>query len=210
MKKNKKENVKEKEKNTNKETEEKIEASTKKAKEKTEKKTKEESNKLKERIVELEQKNEELNDRLIRRLAEFDNYKKRTEIEKEELFKYAAEPFILKILAVYEDLQRSLAHIDDENKDGLKEGLKMVADKFTQILTEQGVKKIDALGKEFDFEFHEALLQQESEDVPPNTIINEVESGYMYKDKVLKHAKVVVSKEAEESKEAQDEKEKEE
>jgi len=210
MKKNKKENVKEKEKNTNKETEEKIEASTKKAKEKTEKKTKEESNKLKERIAELEQKNEELNDRLIRRLAEFDNYKKRTEIEKEELFKYAAEPFILKILAVYEDLQRSLAHIDDENKDGLKEGLKMVADKFTQILTEQGVKKIDALGKEFDFEFHEALLQQESEDVPPNTIINEVESGYMYKDKVLKHAKVVVSKEAEESKEAQDEKEKEE
>ena len=189
--------------------EEKVE-SQKKQQEKTEKKTKDESIELKERIKELEQKNEELNDRLIRRLAEFENYKKRTDIEKEELFKYAAEPFILKILAVYEDLQRSLAHIDDENNDALKEGLKMVADKFTQILEEQGVKKIDAMGKEFDFDFHEALLQQESEEVPPNTIINEVESGYMYKDKVLKHAKVVVSKEPEKTEESQDEKKSEE
>ena len=150
---------------------------------------------LAERVKELEKKNEELNDRLIRRLAEFENYKKRTEQEKEELFKYAAQPFILKILAVHEDLQRSLAHIDDENKDALKDGLKMVANKFTQILEDQGVKKIDALGKEFDFEYHEALLQQPSKEHPANTVINEVEAGYMYKDKVLKHAKVIVSQE---------------
>ncbi len=153
---------------------------------------------LKERVEELEKKNEDLNDRLIRRLAEFENYKKRTDIEKEELFKYAAQSFILKTLAVHEDLQRSLSHIDDENTDALKDGLKLVADKFTQILEEQGVTKIDAMGKEFNHEYHEALLQQPSNDFPPNTVINVVESGYMFKDKVLKHAKVVVSQEVEE------------
>jgi len=150
---------------------------------------------LKERVEELEKKNEELNDRLIRRLAEFENYKKRTDLEKSEIFKYAAESFIIKILTVYEDLQRSLSHIEDDNKDALSDGLKLVAEKFTQILEEQGVKKIDAIGKEFDHEYHEALLQQPSKEFSPNTVINEVESGYIYKDKVLKHAKVIVSQE---------------
>lgn len=153
---------------------------------------------MNERVEELEKKNEELNDRLIRRLAEFENYKKRTDVEKEELFKYAAQSFILKTLTVHEDLQRSLSHIDDENSDALKEGLKLVANKFTQILEEQGVTKIDAMGKEFDHEYHEALMQQPTNDSPPNTVINVVESGYMFKDKVIKHAKVVVSQEVEE------------
>ena len=150
---------------------------------------------LNERVAELEKKNEDLNDRLIRRLAEFENYKKRTDVEKTELFKYAAEPFILKTLTVHEDLQRSLSHIDDENIDALKEGLKLVVSKFTQILEEQGVTKIDAMGKEFDHEYHEALLQQPSKDFPPNTVVNVVEAGYMFKDKVIKHAKVIVSQE---------------
>lgn len=153
---------------------------------------------LSERVEELEKKNEELNDRLIRRLAEFENYKKRTDLEKDELFKYAAQPFILKILTVHEDLQRSLTHINDEKKDALIEGLKLVADKFTQILKEQGVTQIEALGKEFDHEYHEALLQQPSKEFPPNHVINVVDTGYMFKDKVIKHAKVVVSQEVEE------------
>jgi len=157
---------------------------------------------LKERVEELEKTNAELNDRLIRRLAEFDNYKKRTDLEKSEIFKYAAESCIIKVRAVHEDLQRSLSHIEDENKDALRDGLKLVADKFTQILDEQGVKKIDALGKEFDHDYHEALLQQPSKEFPPNRVINEVESGYMYKDKVLKHAKVIVSQEVVEEAEA--------
>ncbi len=161
---------------------------------------------VKERVEELEKKNEELNDRLIRRLAEFENYKKRTDLEKSEIFKYAAESFIVKVLAIHEDLQRSLSHIEDENKDALRDGLKLVAEKFTQILDEQGVKKIDAIGKVFDHEYHEALLQQPSKEFPPNTVISEVESGYMYKDKILKHAKVIVSQEVvEESVEVKEE-----
>ena len=175
-----------------------------KAKE-TEVKLEENQTDLSERVEELEKKNEELNDRLIRRLAEFENYKKRTDLEKSEIFKYAAESFIIKVLTVHEDLQRSLSHIDDENKDALRDGLKLVADKFTQILDEQGVKKIKTTGEIFDVDFHEALLQQPSKDVPADTILTEVESGYIYKDKVIKHAKVIVSKELEEEVETKEE-----
>ena len=149
--------------------------------------------KLKERIAELEEKNNELNDRLLRRAAEFENYKRRTENEKETLFKYAAEPFILSVLPIYDDLKRSLSHIDNDNLESVRDGFKMIADKFTQILESQGVKKIESVGKEFDYEYHEALLQQPSEEYPENIIIEEIEPGYIYKDKVLKHSKVIVS-----------------
>jgi len=156
---------------------------------------------LDERIAELEEKNIELNDRLLRRAAEFENYKRRTETEKEMLFKYASEPFMLKILPIYDDLKRSLSHIDDDNLESLRDGFKMITDKFTQILEGQGVKKMETVGSEFDYEFHEALLQQPSNDIPANIILEEVEAGYLYKDKVLKHAKVVVSQGAEMNKE---------
>lgn len=148
------------------------------------------------RIQELEEKNKELNERILRRVAEFENYKKRTELEQDNLLKYGAEMFILKILPIYDDLMRSLNHIEEENLESLREGLKMVADKFGKTLEEQGVKKIEAKGKSFDFNFHEALMQQAVEGVPPHTVLEEVEPGYMYKDKVIKHVKVIVSQES--------------
>lgn len=149
-----------------------------------------------ERIRELEEKNKELNDRLLRRLAEFENYKKRNEAEKLSLLEYAGEKIILKIIPVYDDLNRSLIHFeDDKNIQAVKEGLQLVIDKFTKIFDEIGIKKIETKGKEFDFNLHEALLQQPSNEVPPNTILEEVEPGYLYKDKVIKHAKVIVSHE---------------
>lgn len=155
---------------------------------------KSDSDDLNERIQQLEETNKELNDRLLRRIAEFENYKRRTENDQMNLLKYAAEPFIAKILPVYDDLNRSLSHAEDEkNNKSLLEGLKLVLDKFNKILKEQGVEKIETKGKEFDFNLHDALLQQPSSDVPENTIIEEIEPGYMYKDKVLRHAKVIVS-----------------
>jgi len=157
-----------------------------------------ESENLEERVAELEEKNGELNDRLLRRAAEFENYKRRTDNEKTALFKYAAEPFILKVLPIYDDLKRSMEHIDNDNLESVREGFKMITDKFAHVLEDQGVKKMETTGKEFDYEYHEALLQQPSNDVPANIIIEEVESGYTYKDKVLKHAKVIVSQGKEE------------
>lgn len=145
------------------------------------------------KIPELESQIQELKDTLLRKVAEFENYKRRTENDQLNLLKYAAESFILKILPVYDDLQRSVNHIEHDNNDSLKEGLKLVFDKFTKVLDEQGIKKIDTEGKEFDVDYHEALMQQPTNDVPDHTIINEVEPGYIYKDKVIKHAKVIVS-----------------
>lgn len=150
------------------------------------------------KIEKLQKEVEDLNDRLLRRAAEFENYKRRTENEFQNFLKYAGEAIIIEILPVYDDLGRSLNHVDEEkSKESLAKGLKMVYDKFSKILEDKGVKKIDSKGQEFDFNFHEALLQKPTNEFPPNTVIEELEPGYMYKDKVIKHAKVIVSKEAE-------------
>lgn len=156
---------------------------------------------LVDRIKELEDKNQDLNDRLMRRIAEFENYKRRTEQDQINLLTYAAESFIIKVLPVYDDLQRSLEHIDDDNKQSVKEGLQMVFDKFTKALQEQGVERIKCKGEQFDFNLHEALLRQVSADYPADTVLEEVEPGYMYKDKVIKHSKVIVSQEPSEESE---------
>ena len=158
-------------------------------------------------VEKLEETVQELNDTLLRKAAEFENYKRRTENDQLNLLKYAAESFILKILPVYDDLQRSIDHLDESNLDSIKDGLKLVFGKFTKTFEEQGIKKIEAQGETFDVEFHEALLQQPSADVEPNTVIQEVEAGYMYKDKVIKHSKVVVSQEVEEPAEENKDKE---
>lgn len=150
-------------------------------------------------VAQLEEKIQSLQDTVLRKAAEFENYKRRTENDQLNLLKYAAESFILKILHVYDDLKRSVAHIDQSNIDSLKEGLKLVFDKFTKTLEEQGVKKMDVKGNEFDVDFHEALMQQPANKVSPNTVLEEIEAGYTYKDKVIKHAKVIVSTEIEDS-----------
>ena len=148
--------------------------------------------------VDLEEKVNSLQDSLLRKVAEFENYKRRTENDQLNLLKYAAESFILKVLPVYDDLGRSVDHLSESNLESIKEGLKLVHQKFTKILEEQGVKKLETKGKEFDVDYHEALMQQPSAKLEPNTILEEIEAGYMYKDKVIKHAKVVVSQEIEE------------
>ena len=148
-------------------------------------------------IEKLEKEIKELKDTLLRKAAEFENYKRRTENDQINLIKYGAESFILKILPIYDDLQRSVQHLEESNLESIKDGLKLVLNKFTKTFEDQGIKKIESKGKEFNVDFHDALLQQPSADVPPDTVLEEVESGYMFKDKVIKHAKVIVSKEVE-------------
>ncbi len=151
---------------------------------------------LEKRLADLEEDNKRLSDLLQRKVAEFENYKRRTENEISNIFKYAAEPFIKKILSIYDDLGRSIEHADEKSDiKSFAEGIKMVYSKFKKLLEEEGVKKIEALGKEFDFNMHEALMRQESDEVEPNTVLHEVEPGYTYKDKVIKHTKVIVSQE---------------
>lgn len=155
-----------------------------------------ELNLLKEKILELERQNAELKDTLLRKVAEFENFKRRNESEQINLIKYAAEPFVKNILSVYDDLERSLIHIDEPNNfESTKKGLQLVFEKFTKILESQGVKKIDAKGQPFDVHLHEALMQQPVDGVEPHTVLDVIEPGYIFKDKVIRHAKVIVSSE---------------
>ena len=161
-----------------------------------------------EKNIELEKQLNEYKDSLLRKAAEFENFKRRIDVEQSNLFKYAAEPFIKNILPVYDDLERSLSHIGDENSfESLKKGLEMVFDKFSKILEQQGVKRIEAKGKPFDVDLHEALMQQPADGVPPHTVLDVIEQGYVYKDKVLRHAKVIVSAETSSQTEEQNESE---
>lgn len=148
------------------------------------------------KVEELEKEVQELKDTLLRKAAEFQNYKRRKESEQELFAKYAAESFIVNILPVFDDLERTVKHMNEsEDLESLKKGVQMVFDKFKKILEDQGVKKIEAKGQPFDFNLHEALMQQPAEGVEPHTVLDEIEAGYLYKDKVIRHAKVIVSQE---------------
>ncbi|MGE5497429.1 MAG: nucleotide exchange factor GrpE [Syntrophothermus sp.] len=151
---------------------------------------------LKTQNEELQKQVEELKDRMLRKAAEFENYKRRTDVEQSNLLKYAGESVLTKILPVFDDLERSLDHAGEaSNIESIVSGLRMIVNKFRKTLEDQGVAKIDAKGKPFDVNFHEALLQQNVPGVAPHTVIEVVEPGYTYKEKVIRHAKVIVSDE---------------
>ncbi|MFN3694078.1 MAG: nucleotide exchange factor GrpE [Ignavibacterium sp.] len=152
---------------------------------------------LQKRIEELEKESNEWKEKFLRKAAEFENYKRRTENDQLNLLNYAAESFIKKILPIVDDFERSLEHINDSNDyEKLKEGVQLIYNKLIKVLEEQGVKKIEAVGKPFDVHYHEALMQKSDNSVPPHTVLEELEKGYVYKDKVIRHSKVVVSSEA--------------
>ena len=149
-----------------------------------------------EKITQLETEVLELKDKLLRKAAEFENYKRRTENDQMNLLTYAAEFFIQKLLPVVDDFERSLQHIEDaQDIDAIKQGIKLIYDKLMKVFQEQGIKKIDSVGKRFDVDYHEALMQRADDSVESHTVLDEIEKGYTYNDKVIRHAKVIVSEE---------------
>ena len=137
-----------------------------------------------------------LKDTLLRKAAEFDNYKKRNENDIANIFKYASENLIKELLPILDDLNRSVSSVEKgETKDfeTLKTGIFSITDKFNSILERAGLKDIDCIGKEFDVNTCDALLQVPKEDTEPNKVIEVVEKGYYLKDKIIRHAKVLVS-----------------
>ena len=169
-------------------------------------KSTEEMDELSKRVEELEKEVEENKDKILRKAAEFENYKRRTENDQLNLLKYTGETLIMKLLPAIDDFERSMQHMDDaKDVKSIKEGLQLVYNKLMKILDEQGVKKIEAVGKPFDVDYHEALMQRKDESVPPHTVLDELEKGYMYKDKVVRHSKVIVSEETAEETGAKEE-----
>ncbi len=140
---------------------------------------------------------EVLRDRLLRKAAEFENYKRRTESEISTLFKYQNEGLITDLLPVLDDFDRVLKADNNQDLETFKKGVELIYDKFKKVLERQGLKEIESTGKPFDVNLHDALLQVENDKTAPNTVMETAEKGYYIKDKVIRHAKVIVSKKEE-------------
>jgi molecular chaperone GrpE len=155
------------------------------------------SENLEEKIKQLELELNDYKDRLLRKAAEFENYKRRNENDQLNLLKYAGESFIIKLLPAIDDLERSLAHMNEVNDvQKINEGTQLIYNKLTKALEDQGIKKIESIGQPFNVEYHEALMQRKDESVPEHTVVEELEAGYLYKDRVIRHAKVIVSEDS--------------
>ena len=134
----------------------------------------------------LEQQLNVLRDQLLRKAAEFENYKKRTESEISSFYKYANESLIIDLLPVLDDFDRVMKSWNDKHDaETLRKGIELIYDKFKKVLKKQGLKEIVSTGKEFNVNEHDAMLQTPSNEAAPNTVINTIEKGYFLKDKVI-------------------------
>jgi len=137
---------------------------------------------------------EVLKEQLLRKAADFENYKRRMENEFRLVIENASERLIVDLLPVLDDFDRLLKSTKEENGvEVLKQGFELIANKLTNILMLRGLQPFQSAGKPFDVDYHDALLQMPRSDVPPNTVVEEVSRGYRLNDKIIRHAKVIVS-----------------
>lgn len=149
--------------------------------------------KKKEKKSKQDEKIEELTDQVKRQMAEFDNFRKRTEKEKTQMFEVGAKSVIEKILPVVDNFERGLAAVPEEQKeDAFVEGMEKIYKQLMTELESLEVKPIEAVGTEFDPEFHNAVMQVENEELESGMIAQELQKGYMYRDTVVRHSMVAV------------------
>ncbi|MSS64419.1 nucleotide exchange factor GrpE [Velocimicrobium porci] len=171
-------------------TKEVTEDTTEEVKDKKEKKF---SKKKEKKEDKKDEKIAELNDRLMRTMAEFDNFRKRSEKEKAQMFEIGAKDIVEKILPVLDNFERGLGSVPEEDKDSaFVQGIEQIYKQFVTALEEAGVKAIDAVGKEFDPNFHNAVMHDEDESLGENIVSEELQKGYMYRDTVVRHSMVKV------------------
>ena len=137
---------------------------------------------------------DELQDRVKRQMAEFDNYRKRTEKEKSAMYEIGAKDIIEKILPVIDNFERGFQSVEDGKKDDpFVDGMDKVYRQLMKTLEDAGVKQIEALGQEFNPDFHNAVMHVEDEEAGENIIVEEFQKGYMYRDSVVRHSMVKVA-----------------
>ena len=135
----------------------------------------------------------ELTDKVNRQLAEFENFRNRTEKEKSQMYMVGARDVIEKLLPVVDNFERGLKSIPEDQKDGpVASGMEMIYKQLITVLTDLGVTPIEAVGQEFDPNFHNAVMHAEDEELGENTVSEEFQKGYKYKDAVLRHSMVKV------------------
>ena len=161
--------------------------------EKEEKKDKKKKDKSDKKQEVLKERIEELEDRVKRQMAEFDNFRKRTEKEKTAMFETGAKSVIEKILPVVDNFERGLASVPEEEKEtGFAQGMEMIYKQLMTELENMDVKPIPAVGEEFNPDFHNAVMQVESEEYESGVIAQELQKGYTYRDSVVRHSMVAV------------------
>lgn len=137
---------------------------------------------------------EELTDKVKRQMAEFDNFRKRTEKEKSQMYDMGAKTIVEKILPVIDNFERGLAAVPEDNKeDAFVVGMDKIYRQMLTVLEEAGVKPIEAVGAEFDPNFHNAVMHVEDETLGENVVAKELQKGYMYRDTVVRHSMVKVA-----------------
>ena len=139
-----------------------------------------------------DEKIEELTDRVTRQMAEFDNFRKRTEKEKSQMYEVGAKDIIEKILPVVDNFERGL-DVAEDKEDPFVQGMEKIYKQFLTALDGMGVKAIEAVGNEFNPDFHNAVMHVEDETVGENIVVEEFQKGYMYKDSVVRHSMVKVA-----------------
>ena len=143
----------------------------------------------------LKEKVDELNDKVMRQMAEFDNFRKRTEKEKAQMFEQGQSNVLEKLLPVIDNFERGLATVPEDEKDGaFADGMNKIYKQIVKQLEDLGVTPIEAVGKEFDPNLHNAVMQVESEEFESGIVAQELQKGYMFHDTVLRHSMVAVSK----------------
>jgi len=149
------------------------------------------------KLAEAEKAAQLYKDQFLRKAAEFENFRRRSEADYINLIKNANEDLLASLLPVLDDFSRSLkSGKDTKDFDAFLKGVELIYNKFSKLLEAQGLTPFESTGKPFDVAYHDALLQMPRNDVPPHTVVEEVERGYMLNDKVFRHAKVVVSTES--------------
>ena len=142
----------------------------------------------------LKEKIDELNDRLIRQVAEFDNFRKRTDKEKAQMFEQGQSSVLEKLLPVIDNFERGLQAVPEEEKDGaFADGMNKIYKQIMKQMEDLGVTPIEAVGKEFNPNFHNAVMQVESEEYESGVVAQELQKGYMFHDTVLRHSMVGVT-----------------
>ncbi len=140
-----------------------------------------------------DEKIEELTDQVKRQMAEFDNFRKRTEKEKSQMYEIGAKSIIEKVLPVVDNFERGLAAVpEDKQEDPFVDGMNKIYKQIMTMLEEVGVQPIEAVGREFDPNLHNAVMQTESDEYESGVVAQEMQKGYMYRDSVVRHSMVSV------------------
>lgn len=153
----------------------------------------EESTVTNEEVEKLQEEKRQLEERALRLQAEFENFKKRTQREKEAAQKYKAQDLVNDLLPVKDNFDRALDTEVDEASKGFKEGIEMVYKQLTEALTSHGVEEIATVGEEFDPNLHHAVMQANDENYDSNIVVEELQKGYSLKDRVIRPAMVKVN-----------------